>query len=153
MGAFVSLVDRRSKFMFLSKIATKTAKETGDAILRRLGRVKELVHTITADYGKEFAEHGRISRELGAGFYFAVPYHSWERGLNERTNGLVREFFPKSEDLRKVDPEEVGRVEGLINTRPRRALGYRTPGEVFCEALGVVGKKGSLISELCLRKE
>ena len=66
--------------------------------MRRLGGVKELVHTITADNGKEFAEHRRISRELGAGFYFARPYHSWERGLNEHTNGLVREFFPKSEE-------------------------------------------------------
>ena len=152
LGALVSLVDRASKFVFLAEVGTKTAKEVGDAMLRCLGTVRELVHTITADNGKEFACHGRVSQELCAGFYFATPYHSWERGLNEHTNGLVREFFPKSQDLRKVDPKEVKRVEDLLNNRPRRALGYRTPVEVFNEALGVVGKN-SIISDLCSRRE
>ena len=84
----------------------------------------------TADNGKEFAGHRRVSEELGAGFYFATPYHSWERGLNEHTNGLVREFFPKSQDLRKIDPKEVEKVQKLLNNRPRRVLGYRTPADV-----------------------
>ena len=90
-----------------------------------------------------------MAEKLSAGFYFATPYHSWERGLNEHTNGLVREFFPKKQDLRKVDPEEVKRVQGLLNTRPRKALGYRTPVEVFCEALG----KSPVMSELCSWRE
>ena len=90
LGALVSLVDRASKFMFLSKVRAKTAQEVGEAVLECLGTVKELVHTITADNGKEFAGHRRVSEELGAGFYFATPYHSWERGLNEHTNGLPR---------------------------------------------------------------
>ncbi len=148
-GALVSLVDRCSKFTFLRKIDTKTAQEAGEAILGCLGGVKELVHTITADNGKEFAGHSRVSEELGAGFYFATPYHSWERGLNEHTNGLVREFFPKSQDLRKVDAEDVRRVEELLNNRPRKALGYETPAEVFNEALG----ENSIISELCSLRE
>ena len=147
-GALVSLVDRASKFVFLSKAGAKTAQEVGDAMLRCLCPVRGLVHTITADNGKEFAGHRMVSEKLCAGFYFATPYHSWERGLNEHTNGLVREFFPKSVDLRKADPREVKRVEDLLNNRPRRALDYRTPAEVFCEALAAVAGKSSVVSEL-----
>ena len=150
LGAIVSLVDRKSKFTFLSKVDAKKAEEVSNAMLSDLGAVKELVHTITADNGKEFAGHSRVSEELEAGFYFAAPYHSWERGLNEHTNGLVREFFPKSEDLRKIDAAEIKMVQDMLNNRPRKVLDYRTPAEVFYEALG---KKGSLISELCLRRE
>ncbi len=153
LGALFSLVDRASKFTFLGKVGAKTAEEVGNAVLRCLGPVKELVHTITADNGKEFAGHAKMSEGLEAGFYFATPYHSWERGLNEHTNGLVREFFPKSWDLREVDPKEVERVAELLNTRPRKALDYRMPAEVFSEALGVVGKKNSIISDLCSRRE
>ena len=149
-GAIVSLVERKSKFVFLSKVGGKKAQDVSNAMLSDLGGVKELVHTITADNGKEFAGHRKVSKELEAGFYFATPYHSWERGLNEHTNGLVREFFPKSEDLRRVDPGEVKRVEDMLNNRPRRVLDYRTPAEVF---YGALGKKESLISELCLRRE
>lgn len=150
LGAIVSLVDRKSKFTFLSKVDAKKAEEVSNAMLRDLGAVRELVHTITADNGKEFAGHRGVSEELEAGFYFATPYHSWERGLNEHTNGLVREFFPKSEDLRKVDAAEIKMVQDMLNNRPRKVLDYRTPAEVFYEALG---KKESLISELCLRRE
>ena len=153
LGAIVSLVDHHSKFAFLSKAGQKTAENVGSAVVRCLEPVKELVHTITADNGKEFAGHSTVSEELDAGFYFATPYHSWERGLNEHTNGLVREFFPKSKDLRKVDPREVKRVEELLNTRPRRVLDYRTPAEVFCEALEKVGGKSSVVSELCSWRE
>ncbi len=148
-GAFVSLVDRHSKFTLLHPVEQKTAEDVGAAMLWCLEPVKALVHTITADNGKEFAGHAKVAERLSTGFYFATPYHSWERGLNEHTNGLVREFFPKKQDLRKVDPEEVKRVQGLLNTRPRKALGYRTPVEVFCEALG----KSPVVSELCSWRE
>ena len=148
-GALVSLVERTSKFVFLSKVGAKTAQEVGSAVLRCLEPVKELVHTITADNGRELAGHRRVSEELGAGFYFATPYHSWERGLNEHTNGLVREFFPKKQDLRKVDPREVKYVEDMLNNRPRKALGYRMPAEVFGEALG----KSHAILDLCSWRE
>lgn len=149
LGALVSAVDRRSKYTFLRKVGKKTAQEVGDALLECLGPVREFVHTITADNGKEFSGHARVAEGLCAGFYFAAPYHSWERGLNEHTNGLVREFFPKGKDLREVDPVEVREVEEMLNNRPRKALDYRTPAEVFGEALG----KGSIVSDLCLRRE
>ena len=153
-GALVSVVDRASKFTFLSKVGAKTAQEVGDALVRCLGPVRELVFTITADNGKEFAGHGKVSAELCAGFYFAAPYHSWERGLNEHTNGLVREFIPKSQDLRDIDPVKVGMVQDMLNTRPRKALGYRTPAEVLCEALEALGGKSSTVAPaLCRWRE
>lgn len=85
-------------------------------------------------YGKEFAGHQAIARALQADFYFATPYHSWERGLNEHTNGLVRQYFPKGTDFREVSPAQVQAVEDRLNHRPRKVLGYRTPAEVFAEA-------------------
>ena len=148
-GALVSLVDRTSKFVFLSKVGAKSAEQVGRAVLQRLGAVRDVVHTITADNGKEFAGHRMVSEKLEAGFYFATPYHSWERGLNEHTNGLVREFFPKSLNLREVDPREVKYVEDMLNNRPRKVLGCRTPGEVFSEALG----KSQAVLDLCSWRE
>ena len=91
----------------------------------------------TSDNGKEFTGTGR-SEALGAGFFFAT-HHSWERGLNEHTNGLVRQYFAKGTDFREVRGDEVRRVEGLLNGRPRKVLGYRTPEEVFKEALALGG--------------
>ena len=78
---------------------------------------------------KEFTGHGKIAQELGTGFFFATPYHSWERGLNEHTNGLVRQYFPKATDFHEVLGEDVRRVEELLNGRPRKVLNYRTPAE------------------------
>ena len=83
--------------------------------------------------------HGEITEALGAGFFFATPYHSWERGLCEHTNGLVRQYFAKGTDFREVRGDDVRRVEGLINGRPRKVLEYRTPEEVFKEALALGG--------------
>ncbi|MCY4263419.1 MAG: IS30 family transposase [Gammaproteobacteria bacterium] len=101
-----------------------------------LVRVIHIVHTCTADNGEEFARHEKISKELGAQVYFATPYRSFELGLNEHTNGLVREYFPKGTDFRKVSAKQIHVVEDRINNRPRKVLGYRIPAEVFVEAHG-----------------
>jgi transposase, IS30 family len=87
--------------------------------------------TFTCDNGKEFCGHQELSQKLGTDFYFATPYHSWERGLNEHTNGLLRQFFPKGTNFKIVTPKDVERVVNLINNRPRKCLDYRTPNEVF----------------------
>ena len=87
--------------------------------------------TTTADNGKEFAGFTVLERKLGLDVYFARPYHAWERGLNENTNGLLRQFFPKGLDLRGVTHPYVKHAEHLLNTRPRKSLGYRTPLEVL----------------------
>ena len=111
---------------------TKKTKEAVCSTLIRLPGSDEIpVHTITADNGKEFADHSRVANALKAQFFFARPCHSWERGLNEHTNGLVREYFPKGTDFRKVSDEEVQKVQGRLNARPRKVLGYRTPTEAM----------------------
>jgi len=89
------------------------------------------VHTITVDNGKEFSDHRDIAAVLQTNIYFAHPYASWERGLNENTNGLIRQYFPKKHDFTKITDEEVVRVASRLNNRPRKTLGFRTPNEVF----------------------
>ncbi len=89
------------------------------------------VHTLTYDNGKEFAYHQRIAEALDASGYFAHPYHSWERGLNENTNGLIRQYFPKGDDLAGVTDMKVRAVMEKLNNRPRKCLGFKTPNQVF----------------------
>jgi IS30 family transposase len=132
-GAIVSMVDRATKFTRLLKISSKKAKETTLALLKKLGPLKDFVLTLTADNGKEFADHKTVSQGLDADFYFATPYHSWERGLNEHTNGLVRQYFPKGCNFEEISCEEVKAVECLLNSRPRKALNFKAPIEVFIE--------------------
>jgi IS30 family transposase len=93
------------------------------------------VHTLTADNGKEFAKHEIIAIACKADFYFAEPYASWRRGSNENGNGLVRYYLPKGTDFATVSDERLQEIERRINSRPRKALGWRTPYEVFAEAL------------------
>ena len=130
-GAIVSTVDRVSKYTFLLRVLRKTKEAVCSALIRQLSSDGVPVLTITADNGKEFADHVRVAEKLGADFYFAKPYHSWERGLNEHTNGLVRGYLPKETDFLEVSDEEVQKVQDLLNSRPRKVLGYRTPAEVM----------------------
>ena len=130
-GAIVSMVDRASKLTKLAKISRRTSRQVEQALLERLTPIKEFVLTMTSDNGKEFASHANIGETLKAGFYFARPYHSWERGLNEHTNGLVRQYFPKSKRFDEVTSEDLQKVEILLNNRPRKVLNYATPIEVF----------------------
>ncbi len=132
-GALVSLVERASKYTLLQRVERRTADAVGAALLLLLP-LQALVHTITADNGKEFAGHAWVAQALGAGFFFATPYHAWERGLNEHVNGLVREYFPKGTDFRTVPDAQVKAVQDRLNARPRKALGYRTPAEAFHKA-------------------
>ncbi len=111
------------------------------------------VHTVTADNGKEFAGHARVAEALGAGFFFARHCHSWERGLNEHTNGLVRGYLPKGTDFRKVTDAEVQAVQDRLNARPRKALGYLTPSEAFLPGrsrpeVAFRGRRGRLRGEM-----
>ena len=87
------------------------------------GKMKGKVKTITFDNGAEFAHHSQITEALGADIYFANPYSSWERGLNEHSNGLIRQYFPKGQDFTKVSKAQVQKVENLLNNRPRKVLG------------------------------
>jgi len=130
-GGILSAVERKSKLTRLRKLATKAAAEMKDNMIALLAPLAAKVHTITVDNGKEFCEHELIAAGLQARLYFAHPYASWERGLNENTNGLVRQYFPKKYAFSRISDQDLQQVEDLLNNRPRKTLGYRTPNEVF----------------------
>jgi IS30 family transposase len=130
-GAIVSYVDRHSKFTLLKKIERKEAALVVAATLEKMKDLPHKVETITFDNGKEFARHQEISIALTACCYFAQPYHSWERGLNEHTNGLVRQFIPKWANIHEVPDEFIEQVQNSLNHRPRKILEGKTPYEVF----------------------
>lgn len=130
-GGILSIVERKSKLTRLRKLATKAAAEMKYACVALLAPLAARVHTITVDNGKEFCDHKHIAARLEARIYFAHPYASWERGLNENTNGLVRQYFPKKYEFARISDKDLQQVEDLLNNRPRKTLGYRTPNEVF----------------------
>lgn len=130
-GALVSLVERKSRYTLLQPVSQRLANLVADATISVLQPFADLVHTITGDNGKEFAEHVRIAETLKANFYFAHPYSAWERGTNENTNGLVRQYFPKKTDFSKVTLSETKRIVDKLNQRPRKCLDFKSPFEVF----------------------
>jgi len=129
--ALVTIVERKSKFTVMKKVENKTAELVAAATIELLGPYKERVLTITADNGKEFAHHEKVAEALECDYYFAHPYSSWERGLNENTNGLIRQYFPKGSSFKEIMGKMVKRAKGLLNRRPRKTLDYATPTEVF----------------------
>jgi IS30 family transposase len=117
-GALVTIVERVTLFTVSMRVKSKRAKDVTAATLALLTPFKGLVHTITSDNGKEFAYHEKIAASLGCEFYFAHPYHSWERGVNENTNGLLRQDFPKSTDFKMVSAKAVKQSVDQLNNRP-----------------------------------
>ena len=131
-----TLVERKTGMVFISKIVNGTAQETGARVRARLTPLPpHLRKTLTLDNGSENADHKAITSTLGTKVYFAHPYHSWERGTNENTNGLIRWYLPKGTDFATVSDEEIARIEWALNNRPRKRLGWRTPLEVWSVAL------------------
>jgi len=130
-GGVLSLVERRSRYCVLHKVATKSAPLVADAICTSLLPIKDRVLTITSDNGIEFVHHQTVAHRLDADFFFADPYSSWQRGTNENTNGLVRQYFPKRTDFTNVPAEAIRDVAARLNNRPRKVLNFRTPNEVF----------------------
>jgi len=129
--AFVTMVERKTLFTVVKRIESKHAKITADAFIESMLPLKGSVYTITLDNGKEFAQHERIAQALGADVYFAHPYSSWERGINENTNGLLRRYFPKGTDFMMLSEEEIQAAVDKLNHRPRKTRGYKTPYELF----------------------
>ena len=132
-GALVTIVERLTSYTVSTRINDKSAKTVTAATIALLLPFKEQVKTITADNGKEFAYHEEVTEALEAPVYFADPYSSWQRGLNENTNGLLREYWPKSTNFKNVSLEEVTRVISQLNDRPRKKLKFKTPANKMAE--------------------
>ena len=133
-GALATLVDRKSRWTHLQRVVhTKQAEEVADNLIQGLKDHREKVHTLTVDNGTEFAQHEKVAKALKADVYFAHPYCAWERGLDENTNGLLRPYFPKGANFRIISDATIRQVEKGLNERPRKALEFRTPREIFDE--------------------
>lgn len=132
-GAIVTIVDRKSMYLKLSVPCSKKSKIVANEIQRLLNPFKKKVHTITTDNGLEFAEHKAIAKTLECSYYFCDPYSSWQRGLNENINGLIRQYIPKGSSFENLTKKKIRQIENRLNYRPRKTLGWRTPYEVFHE--------------------
>ncbi len=130
-GALVTIVDWVSKFTLIKKVTSKHAEVVTEATITLLRPYLDKTLTITADNGKEFAGHEKIKAALAAEVYFAHPYSSWERGLNESTNGLIRQYFTKGSRFENITDKDVDNVMEKLNHRPQKTLNYRTPHAVF----------------------
>jgi IS30 family transposase len=131
-GYVATWVDRHKKYLVAYKMDHKAAQELLDGAVKAFRNIpKEYRKTFTVDNGKEFALHKELASQLGGKVYFAHPYHSWERGLNENTNGLLRQYLPKNRSLADLTEKELAKIVAKLNNRPRKSLGYRTPREAF----------------------
>ncbi len=136
--ALNSLTERKSKLTLITRMKRKGAEETRDAVINRLGVLpQKFRRTLTLDNGTENTKHEIITEEIGIKCYFAHPYASWERGTNENANGLVRWYFPKGTDFAKITDEQIALVESLLNNRPRKCLGFRTPMEAAASSVAL----------------
>ena len=132
-GAILTIIDRRTGFLWMSKLSGKEASPLATKTVEMLASIKGIIHTLTVDNGKEFAKHADFAGQLEIDVYFAHPYHSWERGANENTNGLIRQYIPKGSDFSEVSDDYIAEVQKILNNRPRKGLGFRTPLEVASE--------------------
>jgi IS30 family transposase len=136
-GALVTIVERKTSFTVSTRVDDKSAKTVTAATIALLQPFTDAVLTITADNGKEFAYHEEMTEQLKCGVYFADPYCSWQRGLNENTNGLLRQYWPKSTDFKKVSQSAVQDVIVKLNDRPRKKLNYKTPAKLMAEHMRI----------------
>ena len=139
-GAMVTIVERTTAMLMIRKLENgKNAKDLADTVIDMLLPYKNIVHSITSDNGTEFAQHQRIAEKLQSEFYFAHPYASWERGLSEYTNKLVRQYIPKKSNFNNFDHEFVKQVQHKINRRPRKNLNFKNPKELFYQSVAFAG--------------
>ena len=131
MQAIVSIVERMAGFTLIRKVERKTAQAVSKAMTTLLKPYVSKIHTVTSDNGREFAGHEEIAATLNADFYFVHPYASWERSINENTNGLARQYFPKNRDFTTIKQQEINAAMERLNNRPRKRLGCQTPNQTF----------------------
>jgi len=134
-SAILTVVDRKSGYLWAALLAERTASAANAAMVDLLGPIAHRLKTVTTDNGGEFAQHERLDARLGCTSYFCDPYCSWQRGTNENTNGLIRQFLPKGRNLASVTQEELTMIVNIINHRPRKRLGFKTPHQVFMKSI------------------
>lgn len=127
----LTMVERCSGFTLIGKLINRTKERTEQRACWLMGKYPGAFKTMTSDHGTEFHSYQNIEKRTGVLFYFAHPYHSWERGTNENTNGLIRQYLPKRQSMKEVTQWECTRIARKINTRPRKRLGYLTPQEYY----------------------
>lgn len=134
-GALLTMNDRATGLAWIRKLGGKDSNELARAMIKALRPLKKkgLLHTITSDNGKEFAQHERIAKRLNVDFFFARPYCSNDRGSNENMNGLIRQYVPKGTSMERLTDEEVRQIEIKLNTRPRKRLDFKTPEEYLLD--------------------
>jgi IS30 family transposase len=129
----VSVVERKTGYLLIGKLSARTKEHTNQRTLHLVRRHPQRFKTITADNGTEFHDYAAIERATGTTFYFATPHHSWERGTNENTNGLIRQYVPKGISMTKLSQQRCNAIARELNDRPRKRLGFKTPKECFNE--------------------
>jgi transposase, IS30 family len=134
-GALVTANDRVTGISKIALISSKDSQIVKDAVVKLLYEFKPILQTITSDNGKEFAQHQQIAKELEIDFFFARPYHSWERGANENMNGLIRQYFPKGTSFETITNEQVKAAENKLNNRPRKRFGFKSPNQIYLHHL------------------
>ena len=127
----LSLVERTTGYLVLGKLRAKSTAEVTRRTTQLIARERQPVRTITADNGTEFHDYATIEHATGTQFYFATPHHAWERGTNENTNGLLRQYLPKGQSMAHLTQRDCDRLARMLNSRPRKRLGYRTPEECY----------------------
>ncbi len=145
-SCLLTMVDRRSKITFIRKTSDKSANQIQQALEDIYLQTAMPIQTLTSDNGTEFANHQSISENIACDFYFARPYRSCDRGLNEHTNGLIRRYLPKGTNFDIISIEAIRQIENSLNSRPRKSLNYRTPNEVIAKYLQRVSRSRINIS-------
>jgi IS30 family transposase len=130
----LTLVERVSGYVIIKKLTARTKEQAASALTQAIDEVKRRVRTITLDNGTEFHDYDKVEAACAVKFYFATPYHSWERGTNENTNGLIRQYLPKGMCMRHVTQSDCDAIASELNNRPRRRLGFKTPSERFARS-------------------
>jgi len=130
----LTLVERVSGYVIIKKLTARTKEQAAAALKQAINEVRRKVRTITLDNGTEFHDYDKVEAVCAVKFYFATPYHSWERGTNENTNGLIRQYLPKGTCMRRVSQADCDTIASELNNRPRRRLGFKTPSERFARS-------------------
>jgi len=130
----LTLVERVTGYLVMKKLVARTKEQAANALRQAIDALEHRVRTITLDNGTEFHDYERVEASHAVKFYFATPYHSWERGTNENTNGLIRQYLPKGMCMRQISQRDCDAIAAELNDRPRQRLGFRTPSELFARS-------------------